>query len=227
MTVGIYKIENKINGHSYIGMSKNIEARFNEHKVRAFNPSKECQKVKPLYLALKKYGVENFNFIILEKCLEEKLKVREVYWIKKLNTYKNRNHYNLTPGGDFPGYKNIKAGEEHGMSILTKEDVVNCRLAYKNGFRSRDVWESGYKDIIKYSSFQAMWHGYNWSHIMPEVFNENPHRSKYGEEDRDYLVNLYLQSGLSISAFSKSEECYVGYGTIYKMINNPEFYSEK
>ena len=62
---------------------------------------------------------------------------------------------------------------------------------------------------------------------MPEVFEHNPHRAKYGAADRDILVQLYKESGLTISAFSKTKECYVGYGTIYKMIHTPEFYDNK
>jgi hypothetical protein len=62
---------------------------------------------------------------------------------------------------------------------------------------------------------------------MPETFNCNPHRSKYGKEDRDYLVELYKESRMSFNSFSKTKECYVGYGTIYKMINNPDFYNGK
>ena len=36
---------------------------------------------------MRKYGRENFSFRILEECPEEKLKEREIYWIKKLDTY--------------------------------------------------------------------------------------------------------------------------------------------
>ena len=35
--IGIYKIENLINGKVYIGQSINISERFTEHKREAFN----------------------------------------------------------------------------------------------------------------------------------------------------------------------------------------------
>jgi hypothetical protein len=38
---------------------------------------------------MRKYGRENFSFQILEECSEDKLAEREIYWINKLNTYKN------------------------------------------------------------------------------------------------------------------------------------------
>lgn len=62
---------------------------------------------------------------------------------------------------------------------------------------------------------------------MPEVFEHNPHRAKYGAADRDIITALYKESNLSLSQFSKSKECYVGYGTLWKMINQPEFYEGK
>lgn len=40
-----------------------------------------------LYQDMRKYGVENFHFEILEKCNIEKLDERERYWIKKLDTH--------------------------------------------------------------------------------------------------------------------------------------------
>ena len=41
----------------------------------------------------------------------------------------------------------------------------------KNHERQKEVYEN-YKDKITYSSFQAIWQGKSWSHIMPEVFTE-------------------------------------------------------
>ena len=84
---GIYQIKNKINGKSYIGQSKDIYHRWIKHKeVINFN-SNSPMKNYPLYRALIKYGIDNFDFIILEECSIEKLNEREIYWIEKLNTY--------------------------------------------------------------------------------------------------------------------------------------------
>lgn len=50
---------------------------------------------------------------------------------------------------------------------------------------------------------------------------------KYGAADRDIISELYQESGLNMRAFVKTEECYVGYGTLWNMINHPEFYDNK
>ena len=55
--IGIYKIQNLINGKIYIGQSVHIKARFNAHKSEARNGN-----TRPLYNAIRKYGVENFSF---------------------------------------------------------------------------------------------------------------------------------------------------------------------
>ena len=87
--IGIYKITNKINGKCYIGKSINIERRFKEHKYIC---SESNQTLKRAY---KKYGRENFEFSILEECLEEELNKKEIYYIKILKP-----QYNRTSGGD-------------------------------------------------------------------------------------------------------------------------------
>ena len=63
--VGIYKITNKINGKSYIGQSNNIIRRISEHKSESYRQH-EINKV--LYKAIEKYGVQNFDFDIIEEC---------------------------------------------------------------------------------------------------------------------------------------------------------------
>lgn len=90
MSIGIYKITNKFNGKSYIGLSTNIEERFKKHRQK--------QGDKILYSAFQKYGIENFDFSIIELCSSELLAEREKYWIAYYDTYNNG--YNATLGGE-------------------------------------------------------------------------------------------------------------------------------
>jgi group I intron endonuclease len=101
--IGIYGIRNKINGKQYVGKSIDIEARWTVHKNLN---SKSCSY---LYRALKKHGVENFEFIILEEIssdtlnLDKVLKTRESFWIKSLDTIVDHGKgYNMTYGGEGP-----------------------------------------------------------------------------------------------------------------------------
>lgn len=90
---------------------------------------------------MRKHGTDKFKMEILEEldCTNvELMKEREVYWIKKLDTYKNG--YNATPGGDYTGEKNVRYGENHPLHKFTEEEVRKCREWYKQGLKSTDIY---------------------------------------------------------------------------------------
>lgn len=97
----IYKVTNNINGKVYIGKTvETVETRFKEHLREAYS---QKQWNRPFHLALIKYGKENFSLEILEEVPFEKLNEKEIYYIKKYNSYihfENSNGYNATLGGD-------------------------------------------------------------------------------------------------------------------------------
>lgn len=158
--IGIYKITNKLNEKSYVGLSVDIEHRWKEHKSQY---SWERESGKTLYKAMKKYGVENFTFEVLEECSKEELKQKERYWISAIDSYKNG--YNQTCGGeDFNG-------ENHPRHKLTEEDVINIRVRYMNKERRKDVYID-YNNRIGESGFGKVWKGETWKTVMMEVYSE-------------------------------------------------------
>ena len=80
--IGVYKIVNTITGDFYIGSSKNIERRWAYHKCPS---SWNKQPNNPLYLDMKKYGVDKLDFQILAEVEEDKLKETEQQFIEKLH----------------------------------------------------------------------------------------------------------------------------------------------
>ena len=126
--IGIYKIQNLINGKVYIGQSIDITSRFQSHKyvLNLIDDSKITSR--PLYLAMKKYGVENFSFTVLEECNIEQLNEKEIMYIKKYNSYinaPNSNGYNLTPGGD---------------SSTIDESIINeCIILWQQGYSIKQI----------------------------------------------------------------------------------------
>lgn len=100
--IGIYRIINKINGKSYIGQSTDILRRWRVHRYKPFDKS-YCEYDCVFYKAIRKYGLDNFNFTIIEECPINLLNDREKYWINYYRTYihfDDCNGYNMTLGGD-------------------------------------------------------------------------------------------------------------------------------
>lgn len=96
----IYKITNQINGKIYIGKTlKTIEERFKEH---CNSYKKKRNEKRPLYSAMNKYGIENFDIKEVEKCDDRSVNEREKYWIEYYGSFKNG--YNATLGGDGKAY---------------------------------------------------------------------------------------------------------------------------
>lgn len=94
--IGIYKITNQINGKVYIGQSIDIEARWLRHR----RDSKIENSL--LYRAMRKYGIENFTFEVVEECSIEELDYKEEFYIEKYRSYigyEDCNGYNMTLGG--------------------------------------------------------------------------------------------------------------------------------
>ena len=77
--IGVYKITNTVTGDFYIGSSKNIKSRWTRHKCPSI--LKKCPN-NPMYLDMQKYGVDKFEFEILEEVESEKLKKKNTLVIK-------------------------------------------------------------------------------------------------------------------------------------------------
>jgi group I intron endonuclease len=92
----IYKITNIISGKSYIGQTiSSLNVRWSKH-------TKEYSRCYALSNAISKYGKENFEIEVIEKCVSrDELDDREVFWINYFNT-KYPNGYNLKDGGKSP-----------------------------------------------------------------------------------------------------------------------------
>lgn len=92
---GIYKIVNKVNGKIYVGQTSNIKKRCKAHLVKLKN-EKHCNSY--LQNAWNKYGEKNVIFESIEICNVDDLNNREIFWIKKMDSFENG--YNLTLGGE-------------------------------------------------------------------------------------------------------------------------------
>lgn len=92
--IGIYRIHNLIDDKSYIGQSVDIEARLECHRAGGLGFMKSNIH---LQRAIQKYGLENFEFIVLEECKREELNEKEMYYIELYDSFNSG--YNMTLGG--------------------------------------------------------------------------------------------------------------------------------
>ena len=125
----IYQIINDINNKIYIGKTEfSIDKRFKEHCFDAF---KERNEKRPLYSAMRKYGIEHFHIELIEET--DNPEEREKYWIEQKQSFKNG--YNATLGGDgkkyldydliIASYKEIKSIKDTAISLGISSDSVS------------------------------------------------------------------------------------------------------
>lgn len=123
LSIGVYKIINKINNHFYIGSSdRSFKERFKEH-CRCYELFKEGnhKNIHPiLWRAYNKYGIDNFKVELIEilnnKTSQEILE-REEYYIQTLNP-----EYNICKFPTVGGKPNlgIKLSEDWKQKIAEK-----------------------------------------------------------------------------------------------------------
>lgn len=138
MKIYIYSYINKQNGHRYIGKTNNIERRKREHKSQAFNPKIINTSSDTMwYKKIRQYGLDQFDFEILEVANETNWAEREKYWIAFYNTY-NGSGYNSTPGGDDNTQKSILNEEEVSLIIdrLRENNEAHYEIAIDFGISS-------------------------------------------------------------------------------------------
>lgn len=157
----VYKIINCLNKKSYIGITKNIKERFRYHKTKYNKEYKQEYIEKPLYKAFRKYGIDNFKFIVLYDDLTiDEAKQKEIELIKKFKTLTHENGYNVTKGGDWRS----NSGENNNTTILTEKDVLNIREKIEKGENIKNIYQE-YKDKITFSGFQGIYLGRNWKYL--------------------------------------------------------------
>lgn len=95
MTCGIYRITHRATGRHYVGLSFDIKQRWRGHRHGAANTY--------FSRALEKYGLDAFEFVILEICPRDRdvLSAAEIRWIKELRSMQPGG-FNVTSGGEFP-----------------------------------------------------------------------------------------------------------------------------
>lgn len=160
----IYLRTNKINGMQYVGQTKNFKAReknWNNLKWGYANQLLTDDRIK--------YGLDNFDVVIIHKCADEELDHWEKYYIEKLNTI-YPNGYNDNEGGSI--------GFHHSQHAKDKMSEAH---------KGKPSWNKGLKGCFCEETLKKMseakkgtHHTDEWKKIMSEK-NKGENNSFYGK----------------------------------------------
>ena len=127
----VYKIINTITGDFYIGSSKDVKQRWRSHKCQS---TWKKYPNRQLYQDMQKYGLDKFEFQILEEVESDKLKEKEQEFIEKMHpTYNDRNANGL--------------------------DIERCKETNKKAIRKYEKTDKGKESHRKYKSQLCCYNG--------------------------------------------------------------------
>jgi group I intron endonuclease len=153
---GIYVILCEKAGKAYVGSSKHINERFGQHK---HDLRKNVHPNKKLQHAYNKYGLNEFEFGVLENCSEDQLLQREQFYIDSLLGDAFRDvGFNLAPiAGRMKGIiawnKGLKLGKQ-STELIQKR--VEGRRGYRHSVETRQKIADGNKGKSRHASAETL-----------------------------------------------------------------------
>ncbi len=193
----IYRIRNNVTGKCYIGQTKNPNphTRWREH-VNNIKHGRGCPALRD---AVKKYGIESFQFDILIFCFDEDRFRYEIEYIAKYNT-QIPNGYNISKGGEgtagFTGKKHSKEAVEKIKATLKKvvtSEEHRRKMSEKDTemFRSPEARKK-MSDVIKNS----------------EAFKKAVQEGRIGGTSHDYTPEVRNKISKSLKEYFSSNEAH-------------------
>lgn len=194
----IYRAINKVNGKSYIGLTTlTLGERKHKHWLNSKNPDKN--KKQALYLAISKYGWDNFEWQeVCSALTKENLAQLEIDFIKEYNTYEVG--YNNTLGGE--GVNNPRKLEKYVVKF--PDGSVNIVEGFKKFCREHKVNEGNF-----YKTYKPYKRTYHIKGKHYTYWQKNNHCKGYVllGKFNDYLGTEYLQAGGSGGLQSEIKAC--------------------
>lgn len=174
----IYCYTNKINGKQYIGQTyRDDNRRFHQHKNDILHRTNEEDPIL-FHKAARKYGYDNFELEILVDNINN---LELLNWLEQsfILWYGSQipNGYNIASGGKNHGEMS-QEGKERLTFLrgeLTKEEIIELRIAYKNHESPMKIYNEKYKDRLHKNAFLNIWSGRRYVNIMPEVIETGRH----------------------------------------------------
>lgn len=197
----IYKAINKINNKGYIGRTiKSLEYRKTAHIKSALRGSKVY-----FHSALRKYGIDNFEWSIIDVAInEEELNKKEIEYIKLNNFNNSKKGYNLSAGGKgISGYK------------LSKETKRKISEAHK-GKKLSEVTKQKLSTLYKNKTYDEIHGKDNADKLKEKLSNSHKGRTspmkgkKHSEETKIKISIANIGKKYSIESINKMKKAHLG-----------------
>lgn len=156
---GVYMLRNTINGKVYIGQSKDIHKRLRQYRWVAKSTMDYGECKRPITLAIREYGEENFTFSILAageiyRDLDKRCQT-EAEFIRMYHADDPAYGYNETSGGEpgcfMPRNQALVERLNRAKAVFLYDSVSSGTLLYPTG--AKGVGEDyGYgKDVMSHT----------------------------------------------------------------------------
>ena len=125
----VYKITNMVTGDFYVGSSKDVKLRWMQHK-RLSVWKKYANN--PMYLDMKKFGIDKFELEILEEVEIGNLKDKEQQFIETLKpTYNNNNAKGLDIKRHIETHRKASNNYENQLCCYNNEVLTLATLSMR------------------------------------------------------------------------------------------------
>ena len=193
--IGIYGIQNKINGKIYIGKTgMNFGDRWDSHRA-LLRAGKHFNQY--LQRAWTKYGEENFEFIVIEDCVVEELDDKERYYIE---LYRGEElSYNLADGGNggcflgkhLPEETKRKIGEKNRINMTGRcaSEETKQKMSQSHKLRYEQWIDEDRQAWGKMSSEKAR--GYTWSDELKKKMAGNKNGATHTADEIREMRRLH------------------------------------
>lgn len=140
----IYTITNLLNYKVYVGQTTSIKSRWWSHKCEA----RSTRAKYPVHLAMKKYGIDNFQFCIVGyHHSQQEVDLAEIHWIEFFDSRNSGLGYNISIGG------NVNSGWHHTEESKKKISEGNIGKEKPH----TDEWKAQMSEILSGRVLTGEW----------------------------------------------------------------------
>lgn len=181
----LYLIRNTINDKVYVGKTYlSLEERFERHKQDSKKNSD-----RPLYRAIRKYGIDKFYIELIGSFEENDLEDFEILAIQEFNSYNEG--YNATLGGDGRRYltisdtviietylqiqnadavaKQLRISEDSVFKVLKAYNIPNLYKRPGNSVKFNNIEFATLSDCARYLIDQGLTDNYNIPSVVTSI----------------------------------------------------------